>query len=245
MPQRREWFGEWFDSPYYHILYHDRDHTEAQHFIDNLVKTLDLSTNDHILDVACGKGRHSIYLNDNGFDVTGFDLSEQNVAHAKQFENEKLHFFVHDMREPVLGYQFNIALNLFTSFGYFNEEHENIKAIKAIAASLQPGGKFLLDFLNPYTVIHALKPMEVKIIKGINFKIRKYLSDDNFIIKEIEFQDQGRSHHYEERVRAIRRLDFLNYFREADLLLEDIYGDYSFNPYVPEDSERMIFVVRK
>ncbi|MEM8566511.1 MAG: class I SAM-dependent methyltransferase [Bacteroidota bacterium] len=245
MPQRKEWFGEWFDSQYYHILYHDRDHREAQGFMDNLIKVLGLSDRDAILDVACGKGRHSIYLNEKGFDVTGFDLSEQNVAYAKEFENEKLHFFVHDMREPFKPGKFDVVVNLFTSFGYFNTEEENITAIKAIASSLKNDGKFLLDFLNPYTVIHALKPIETKSIKGINFKIRKYLSQDNFIIKEIEFNDNGNSYHYEERVRAIRRIDFLSYFREAGLLLENIYGDYHFNSYVAEDSERMIFVLKK
>ncbi|MEM7108748.1 MAG: class I SAM-dependent methyltransferase [Bacteroidota bacterium] len=245
MPQRKEWFGEWFDSPYYHVLYHDRDHREAQYFIDNLIRILRLLESDKILDVACGKGRHSIYLNRKGFDVTGFDLSEQNVTYAREFENEKLHFFVHDMRQPFRPGKFDVVLNLFTSFGYFNTEEENIKSIKAITASLKTGGRFLLDFLNPYTVIHALKPAETKLVKGINFKIRKYLSQDNFIIKEIEFDDKGKSYHYEERVRAIRRLDFLGYFKEAGLLVENIFGDYHFNLYVPEDSERMIFVLKK
>lgn len=245
MPQRKEWFGEWFDSPYYHILYHDRDHEEAQHFIDNLIGVLSPTKDAQILDVACGKGRHSIYLNKKGFDVIGFDLSDQNIAYAKKFENDRLHFHVHDMRQPVAEAQFDVVLNLFTSFGYFNTEQENVTAIKAIAASLKPGGKFLLDFLNPYTVIHALKPAELKTIQGIEFKIRKYLSKDNFIIKEIEFEDKGKSHHYEERVRAIRRLDFLSYLREADLILDHIYGDYEFNPYDAENSDRMIFVATK
>ncbi|MEM9389699.1 MAG: class I SAM-dependent methyltransferase [Bacteroidota bacterium] len=245
MPQRREWFGEWFDSPYYHILYHDRDHYEAERFIDNLTDVLKPSKSDHILDVACGKGRHSIYLNKKGFNVTGFDLSEQNITYAKQFQNDRLHFFVQDMREPIALQEFDVILNLFTSFGYFNTEQENVKAIKAVTGALKAGGRFLLDFLNPYTVIHALKPTEIKLIQGIEFKIRKYLSDDNFIIKEIEFEDKGKPYHYEERVRAIRRLDFLTYFREAGLLLENIYGDYQFSPYVAEDSERMIFVLKK
>lgn len=245
MPQRKEWFGEWFDSPYYHILYHDRDHQEAQRFMDNLIVTLSPSSSDKILDVACGKGRHSIYLNKKGFDVTGFDLSEQNIEHAKEFENEHLHFCVHDMRYPIANSKFDVVLNLFTSFGYFNTEEENVTAIKAMTTALQSGGKFLLDFLNPYTVIHALKPTETKVIQGIEFRIRKYLSEDSFIIKEIEFEDKEQKYHYEERVRAIRRLDFLSYFREAGLLLENVYGDYDFNPYDAETSDRMIFVLSK
>lgn len=245
MPQRKEWFGEWFGSPYYHILYHHRDHEEAQEFIDKLIRILSLSTGDRILDVACGKGRHSIYLNSKEYDVVGFDLSEQNIAHAKAYENNKLHFEVHDMREPYANEQFDIVLNLFTSFGYFDDPVENEIAIKAIAKSLKPGGKMLLDFLNPYTVVHQLTPAEHKTIQGINFNIRRYLSADNFIIKEIEFDAEGKRHHYEERVRAIRRLEFLGYFENAGLKLLNLYGNYNFEFYHADSSDRMIFVLEK
>ncbi len=245
MPQRKEWFGEWFDSPYYHILYYHRDHEEAQEFIDKLIEELLLSTKDKVLDVACGKGRHSIYLNSKGFDVVGFDLSEQNIAHAKQFQNNTLHFHEHDMREPFANEGFDVVLNLFTSFGYFADPRENETAIKAIARSIKSGGKLLLDFLNPYTVIHQLKPAECKIIQGITFDIRRYLSDDNFIIKEIEFTAAGKRHHYEERVRAIRRVEFLDYFESAGLKLINVYGSYDFDSYQADVSDRMIFVLEK
>ncbi|MGB1309467.1 MAG: class I SAM-dependent methyltransferase, partial [Oceanihabitans sp.] len=92
----KEWFASWFDSPFYHILYKDRDYTEAQQFMDNLTQYLNLPEKGKILDLACGKGRHSIYLNKLGYQVTGVDLSENSIAHAKQFENESLHFKVHD-----------------------------------------------------------------------------------------------------------------------------------------------------
>ncbi len=64
------WFASWFDTPYYHILYKDRDHAEAQHFMDNLTHYLNLPEDAKILDLACGKGRHSLYVNQLGYDVT-------------------------------------------------------------------------------------------------------------------------------------------------------------------------------
>ncbi|MCZ6900895.1 MAG: methyltransferase domain-containing protein, partial [Bacteroidetes bacterium] len=96
---KKEWFGEWFDSPYYHILYKHRDHEEARAFIDRLNIFFQWATSDKILDLACGKGRHSIYLNKQGLDVVGLDLSAENVKAAKTHENSRLHFYVHDMRE--------------------------------------------------------------------------------------------------------------------------------------------------
>ena len=94
------WYTSWFDSPFYHILYKDRDDIEAQHFMDNLSNYLNIPEHGEILDLACGKGRHSIYLNSLGYNVTGVDLSKNSIDYAKQFENETLQFEVHDMCEP-------------------------------------------------------------------------------------------------------------------------------------------------
>ncbi len=76
--QSEEWFTQWFNS-YYHILYKDRDQHEARLFIDNLARFLDFSPKNKILDLACGRGRHSVYLNSGGFDVTGIDLSPKTL----------------------------------------------------------------------------------------------------------------------------------------------------------------------
>src|SRR5690606_22238937 len=142
---KREWFGEWFNSPYYHILYKHRDFEEARIFIDNLNDLFGFSADQKALDLACGKGRHAIYLNKKGLNVVGVDLSPENIREAKKFENEKLQFFVYDMREVFDIQAFDYVLNLFTSFGYFNTEAENEKAINATALSLKKGGFFIID----------------------------------------------------------------------------------------------------
>lgn len=245
MKQKREWFGEWFDSPYYHILYKHRDYEEAQQFLDNLVRYLHITPEHKVLDLACGKGRHSIYLNRKGFDVVGADLSEQNIAHARQYENERLHFLIHDMRHVLAENEFDFILNMFTSFGYFDSDEENKEAVVAAAKALKRGGRLVIDFLNPYAVIHNLVPCEEKHIEGIDFKITRNLSNDGYIEKDIEFRDNGHQYQYQERVKAIRRIEFLDYFRRADLKLVDVFGDYDLNPYDKEKSDRMIFVAEK
>ena len=84
------WYESWFDTKYYHILYKDRNYREAQVFMDNLTHYLNLPEKAKVLDLACGKGRHSIYLNQCGYDVIGADLSEENILHCKKFENDHL-----------------------------------------------------------------------------------------------------------------------------------------------------------
>lgn len=241
---KKEWFGEWFNSPYYHILYKDRDHQEARLFIDNLTGFFHLEPEHKIMDLACGKGRHSIYLNEKGLNVTGLDLSEQNIQYASKFENDTLKFRIHDMREPYSIQKFDFILNMFTSFGYFDSREENEETILSIAKALNSGGKFLLDFLNPYRVIHNLVSEEIKIKDGIEFHICRNLQD-GFIVKDIEFEDDGLKYHFQERVKAIERFEFLEYFEHAGLKVRSIYGDYEFSEYHPENSDRMIFVAQK
>ncbi len=239
-----EWFATWFDSHYYHILYKDRDDTEARLFIDNIGLYLNFLPNDKILDLACGKGRHSIYLNQKGLFVEGIDLSEESIQYAKQFENERLHFSQHDMRKIYKTAYFDFILNLFTSFGYFQTDEENQKAITAMAKALQFEGVIVLDFFNTTKVIETLVKQEEKTIEGITFKISKSIKDD-FIVKDIHFEDNGKNYHFQERVKAISTFDFLRYFRNAGLTVARIFGDYDLSEFEEEISDRMIFVVEK
>ena len=130
-----KWFSSWFDTPFYHILYKDRNDKEAHAFMDTLTHYLNFPENGTILDLACGKGRHSLYLNTLGYNVTGVDLSENSINFAKQFENETLRFKVHDMCVP-FGEKFDGVFNLFTSFGYFDDDEDNLNTIKAIKTNL-------------------------------------------------------------------------------------------------------------
>jgi SAM-dependent methyltransferase len=243
-PATKEWFSQWFNSPYYHILYKNRDDQEAHRFIDNLSHFLDFSPKNQILDLACGRGRHSIYLNSKGLHVTGVDIAPENIAFAKQFENERLHFVVHDMREPFRENAFCHVLNLFTSFGYFDTEGENINVVCSATKALRKGGKLVIDFFNAEKIVKNLIPYQVKEVEGILFQIHKKL-ERNFIIKDISFEVEGESFRFQERVKALTMEDFLHYFDVADLEVLQVFGDYDLNPYIPGSSDRLIFITQK
>ena len=157
-----------FLTPFYHLLYNHRDETEAQSFIHKLVDTMGLPQGSSVLDLACGKGRHALYLNTLGYQVTGVDLSPNSIAYAKQFENDHLHFKVHDMCEP-FNKQFDAVFNLFTSFGYFEHEEDDLNTIKAIKADLNDTGFGVIDFMNSPQVIENLIAQNVDIFhRGSN-----------------------------------------------------------------------------
>lgn len=240
----KEWFGQWFNSPYYHILYQHRDEKEAQHFIDTLQAALLFQPGDPVMDLACGKGRHSIYLHSKGLKVWGLDLSEQNIALAQRHATEGLYFAQHDMREVYLPEAFQCIFNLFTSFGYFDDESDNLAAIQAMYQGLKHGGCALIDFLNPHVVINQLVPEEIKYLDGIEFHIQRSF-ENGFIVKRIQLEDQGTQHQFEERVRAIGYEDFLHYFEQTGFTLAQTWGDYQLGAFQKEHSERMIFLLKK
>lgn len=236
------WFASWFDTPYYHILYKDRDYAEAQHFMDNLTHYLNLPEDAKILDLACGKGRHSVYLNTLGYDVTGADLSKNSIDAASEFANEKLHFQVHDMREP-FDEKFDAIFNLFTSFGYFESDDDNVIALKAIHDSLSEFGFAVIDFMNVNYIINNLVPEEVKTVEGIDFHIKRYVKD-NHIFKEIDFEDKGEKFHFTEKVKALTLTDFEQMMEEAGIYLLDVFGDYKLRKFYKNDSERLIMIFK-
>lgn len=236
------WYASWFDTPFYHILYKDRDHKEAESFMSNLTNYLNLPEGGKILDLACGKGRHAIYLNSIGFDVIGVDLSENSIAYAKQFENDTLHFDVHDMCKPYKQ-KFDAVFNLFTSFGYFNKDEDNLKTIKAIKEDLNEFGFGIIDFMNSEYVIKNLVTTDSKTVNGITFNMNRYV-ENGYILKDIEFTFEGVPYKFQERVRAFNLDDFKELFKKAGVYLVDIFGDYKLHKFEMHDSPRLIMIFK-
>lgn len=236
------WYTSWFDTPYYHILYKERNYREAQVFMDNITHYLNLPEKAKVLDLACGKGRHSIYLNQLGFDVLGADLSENSIAEASKNTNETLHFKVHDMREP-FEEKFDAIFNLFTSFGYFENDEDNLTTLKAIKESLSEYGFAVIDFMNVANVLETLVPEEIKTVEEIDFHIKRYLKDGH-IYKEIDFEDKGQKFHFVEKVKALTLKDFEELMEEAGIYLLDIFGDYKLKKFHKTDSERLIMIFK-
>jgi len=243
--EEKEWFSTWFDSPYYHILYAQRDEDEAAAFITSLQNKLALTPGSRVLDAACGKGRHAITLEQLGFSVDAFDLSTANIESATVFENKNLLFFVHDLREPLpLQNQYDAIFNFFTSFGYFDDQQDNQKAFDTFSGGLKVGGLLVVDFFNPTYVLANLMPSETVECQGISFRIKRW-SEEGYLYKSIEFTDQGKEYSFLEKVELVAKNDFIAYAAKAGLSLVDLKGDYNLSAFDELESPRMIFVWAK
>tara|TARA_Y100000591_G_scaffold165144_1_gene142506 strand:- start:234 stop:944 length:711 start_codon:yes stop_codon:yes gene_type:complete len=232
---------DWFDSDYYHILYKHRDYSEARNFIDKIVEYLDLKKGSKILDLACGIGRHSIYLEKIGFDVIGTDKSTNNIKKAKKNENDKLKFIQMEMINDT-NRKYDGIFNLFTSFGYVNHDY-NLETIKNIERQLKDDGKVIIDFMNTLFVKNNLVIEETKVIDDLSFKIKRK-SDGKHIYKEIKFNDQ-KDYFYQEKVMDLTLNDFENYLKRHNLKIIKTFGDYNLNEFDIENSERLVMVIKK
>lgn len=240
----KEWFRYWFGSPYYDMLYRNRNAAEAENFISALTKELDLPKTASILDLACGKGRHSLFLHSIGYQVTGVDLSEENIQFAEQYESEGLSFLVDDMRTLNLSRKFDSVMNLFTSFGYFDQIEDNLQVLHRVKAHLKPNGLFVLDYLNAELIKGSLpQNYTVERENGVQFHIHKVLEND-FVVKKIVIDNQGYQMNYEERVQLLESEQLQNMLEKAGLSPIALYGNYALQKFDPVKSERMIIIAR-
>lgn len=240
------WFKDWFNTTYYHQLYFKRDDKEAAAFIDKLIDHLKPPASSLMLDVACGKGRHSIQLAGKGYDVTGIDLSEDSIFEALKSETERLHFYQHDMRLPFWINYFDYAFNFFTSFGYFKTQREHDNAIRTIAQSLRQKGIFVMDYLNVHFAEDNLIHQSEKEIDGINYLITKWF-DEDFFYKKIMIEDDALEEPliFTEKVAKFSLGDFTDMFAYQGLQIKEVFGDYNFSNYSVKTAPRLIMVAEK
>jgi SAM-dependent methyltransferase len=235
---------DWFSSPYFHILYKNRDNSEAYYFINRLNDYFQFKPNALVMDLACGRGRHSISLHEIGLNVTGIDFSNSSIDEAKKFEKPGLQFVLGDMRTYLEAGKYDYIFNMFTSFGFFGDNSQNQQVVDCVYQNLRPGGIFLLDYLNVDFILDNFVPQEQKIVDGITFHLNRTVKKGN-IVKDIQFEDKGELFHFQETVQVITREMFEDMFEKAGFLIKDVFGDYSLRQYVKHLSERIIFIVEK
>lgn len=242
----KEWFDEWFDTPYYHQLYFQRDEQEAAAFIHRLVQFLQPAPGSTMLDVACGKGRHSLQLFQLGFEVTGIDISAQSIAAANQHAQEGLQFYVHDMRQPFWINYFDYAFNFFTSFGYFNTRHEHDAALRSMAQSIKLNGMLVIDYLNVQYAEDHFQPHSDITVGEYHFQVTKWMDDQHFYKKiTVSHADFSQPREYTEKVAKFSLQDFTSMLNRHGLAITEVFGDYHLGPYDTRQTPRMIMLAKK
>lgn len=233
-----EWFTDWFNSPYYHLLYSYRNQEEADQFIKQLVSKLNITKGNSVTDVGCGSGRHCRALFQSGMKVTGIDLSENSIKKAREISPADIHYFVHDMRQPLPVINQDVALNLFTSFGYFNND-ESIQVLRNIHAALKSNGMLLLDYLNAVPLYNLPNETMQTPCNNIKFTISRY-ADQTHVYKTIVVNDNNREFTHTEKVALYGLPQLSDFLNQTGFQIINTFGDYMFNAYQPHSSPRLM-----
>lgn len=245
MTKKIDWFHNWFDSHHYLVLYSHRNEREAEVFCDLIEKFTRISESDEIVDFCCGAGRLAIELARRSYKVTGVDLSQNLIKQAKEKskkENLEIEFINGDVRDLNFHGRFKLAVNFFTSFGYFDDD-ENNKVFENICKSVNDSGWVVIDYFNPLYVKSNLREEEIKSINGLKI-IQKRSLINNRVVKEIEIISNGQNNKFYESVRLYEKDEFIKMFEQNNFKVEYLFGDYNGNE-LTNDSPRMIFFAKR
>lgn len=243
-----KWYEESFGKDYL-LIYRHRDRRQAEEEVFKMMEWLKLPTHSDILDLCCGMGRHALTLAHTGYRVTGVDLSSELLQEARASDPHGLVNWVEgDMRalpeDTMFKERFDAVINLFTSFGYFEEDHEQLTVLREIHKALRPGGRFIIDYMNAEYTTNHLIPFSERIVDGtIISETRRIFS--GFVMKEIEVRVQGSNNltrRYSERVKLYSPEKLADMLTSAGLTLDTIYGNYEGQSYDRKQSPRMIMV---
>jgi SAM-dependent methyltransferase len=241
------WYQRWFGREYLELYAH-RDDDEASRDVDAIEQLLDLGHNQPILDLACGNGRHSIEIAKRGYQVTGIDLSKDLLRQARQKAAESevdIPFLQFDMRDHPFFNEFGALINMFTSFGYFDNDAENARVMEAIARALRPDGRFYIDYINKLSVLENLVPQDEREVNGKNVvQKRIYKSDIERLEKEIIISDSEGERRFVESVRLYSAVEMEGLAEKAGLKIEHLLGSVAGEEFT-DNSPRLILVGRK
>lgn len=256
--EQDKWFTRWFSTQDYLDLYKHRDTKDAAKILKLLFANISIPKSSKVLDLACGNGRHSLLIAKKGYNVTGIDLSQYLISKAKEkLKDEysgcrnKLSFEIGDMRNISHKNEFELVVNLFTSFGYFEKHNDNLRVFKSISAALKKNGWFLFDFLNRDFLVNHLVPFDIKkekknIIVQLRNVIDGFVEKNIFILKNNTVPGSYPVlKSYKEKIRLYSLKDFRHMFSVNKLKIVKVFGNYDGAKFINSKSERLILLAQK
>lgn len=241
------WYKDWFNSENYLKVYSHRDKSEAERLVELIIKMLNLKSGSSVLDMACGSGRHAVIFAKKSFDVTAVDWSQRLISEAKRNAarlGANINFVLSDILDFNTPVRFDLALNLFTSIGYFENDEDNFSVIMKAYSLLKSNGYFVLDYFNKEHLLKNLIPETIFSENGTRIIQNRYIKG-NRVIKDISIESHSSLEKYYESVRLYSDEEIFSYFEKAGFTILEKFGDYNGNTFKKDSSSRLIIFAKK
>ncbi len=243
----KEWFKNWFNTEEYLNVYKHRNEEDAKELVDLILENINIPIDGKVLDLACGPGRHSILFAQKGYKVSAVDLSKNLLKVALDSavkSNVDVNFIEADLRDLCIKPKFDLVVNLFTSFGYFEDDKENFKLFGRAFYFLNDNGYFVLDFFNKdYLEKNLVSTSEGYIDNSKIVQERKI--EGKRVIKKITISKNGNERNFIESVRMYSRDELVTGIENRGLKVEKVFGDVRGRTFDLETSPRIIIIARK
>lgn len=226
-----EWYRQSFGE-LYPLIYSHRSLEAAQNEIARLASWAPLRPGDTVLDACCGNGRHLSAICQSGCDGIGFDLSEELTVQASKQPGLRHRVFRGDLLQIPLDRTFDRVVNLFTSFGYFQDFETNRDAFNSMANRVGEHGVFILDHMNAHRIRETLVPRSEEVKKGWRI-IQSRSIEGSRVRKRIEvskFDHESVSLFFED-VRLFEPVEMIELARQAGFADITLHGSFSGEPF--------------
>jgi len=243
------WYDGFFEGEWLDLVAPTQDERAGDQ-VDLIVERLGLAPGARVLDVPCGWGRHTLELARRGFRVTGVDLSPASLERARVAaggEGLEVELVELDMRELPWEAEFEAVLNLWSSFGYFETDAENERALAAMARALVPGGALLLDTINPPGLFRAFRAQTWQEVSGgaLMLEERRYVLETGRIETTWTFvRPDGERSELRFSLRQYTVAELAAMFTRVGLVLEATLGGWD-GSELTLDSFRALLVGRR
>jgi SAM-dependent methyltransferase len=249
-PISHDWFVSWFNSPIYLKLYEHRNFKEAEETIEMIWRHAGFGQKQvasKVLDIACGACRHAVALAKKGCAVVANDLSPLLLQEARRLAEQhsvRITFSQKDMREISWREEFDVVVQLFTSFGYFEDSDDDRRVLENVYRALKEGGLYVLDFFNATVVRNTYKPLTRRMVEGIQVSEERSIVGER-IRKVITLSENGNIRRFMESVRLYSHEELMQKLGAVGFCVQEVLGDYDGSGFVPEQSPRVILFAKK
>ena len=215
--------------------------------VDQMLALLDLPEGAALLDLCCGEGRHSLELARRGFRVTGVDRTRVYLNEARRRSAEEgiaVEWIEADAREFRREGAFDAAINMFTSFGYFEDEADDRRVVDNLRASVREGGKLLMEMIGKEKLARIFTPRDWHEVDGVLMLCERWMEDDWTMAHNREiFIDGDRRAEFSWRHRIYSAAELKALLRAGGFGEVTIFGDLDGAGY-DQNAQRLVALGR-